>query len=49
MNNTKVLQSISALNKDFDSKGDNASKDILKKITTHFLKKNYTEIGRAYV
>ena len=47
MNNTKVLQSISALNKEFDSKGDNASKEVLKKITTHFLKKNYVELDSA--
>jgi GR25 family glycosyltransferase involved in LPS biosynthesis len=47
MNNTKVLQSISALNKDFDSKGDTTAKDILKRITTHFLKKNYVDIDSA--
>lgn len=47
MNNTKVLQAISALNKDFDAKGDTSSKDIIKKITTHFLKKNYVDLDTA--
>lgn len=47
MNNTKVLQSISALNKDFDAKGDVTAKDIVKKITTHYLKKNYAELDSA--
>jgi GR25 family glycosyltransferase involved in LPS biosynthesis len=47
MNNTKALQSISSLNKEFDSKGENQAKDILKKITTHFLKKNYVELDTA--
>jgi GR25 family glycosyltransferase involved in LPS biosynthesis len=47
MNNTKVLQAISALNKDFDAKGDTSAKDIIKRITTHFLKKNYVDLDVA--
>ena len=47
MNNTKVLQAISGLNKEFDSRGDTEAKDILKKITSFYLKKDYINLDQA--